>query len=178
MTMDAFAVNVTTKYTSLYIVDYLQLDPFILALLPIISTSVTVLTMLFVATPYFANQGKKLQRIILLTSLIAPVSSIIFLLAYDFTSLAISQILGVIGSSIYNPASNALWMNMIPRNRRGRIFALTALMRSIIILPAPVIGGYFFEWINPRAPFFILTAFECFAVLIIASAKEPDFQEI
>ena len=178
MITETFALNVTTRYTTLYITTYLCLDPVVLAILPAISTTVTLAMMLFVATPYLAHRGEKLRRTILITSIIAPTSSILFLLATNLLDLTVSQSLHNVGSSIYDPAANALWTNIIPRERRGRIFALSTLIKNIVILPAPVLGGYVFEWIDPRGPFFILVALECLAVVAIASAKEPRNQEI
>jgi len=178
MTVQTFALNVTTRYTPLYITEYLGLDIVVLAILPAISTTSILLMMLFVATPYLTHKGGKLRRTILITSMIAPTSSAIFLLARDLPSLTASQVLHTAGSSIYNPAVNALWTNIIPKDRRGSIFALATLFRNAIVLPASAIGGYVFEWIDPRAPFFILIALECLATITIASAKDPRVLEV
>ena len=63
-----------------------------------------------------------------------------------------------IGVGLATPAYSSLISKAVPQRLRGVAFGLFSTSLGLVSLPAPVIGGYLWENINPQFPFF-LTAF-------------------
>lgn len=175
--MQSISINLTQRYTSLYIVQYLGLDISALAITSFVNTFFTLMMMVFVATPFFTKGKKNLKRSIEASSALAPLATCIFLLAKDLQGILLHYIIMVFGSSIYTPAANALWVNSIPRSKRGRVFALTQLLQSLLTIPIPLIGGWAYEYIDPKGPFIAMTVVQFLAIALISLAREPDVPE-
>jgi MFS family permease len=63
-----------------------------------------------------------------------------------------------IGVGLSTPAYQSLISKAVPRRLRGVAFGLFSTSLGLVSLPAPMIGGYLWENINPQFPF-MLTAF-------------------
>jgi DHA1 family tetracycline resistance protein-like MFS transporter len=70
---------------------------------------------------------------------------------------ALGWVIAGIGVGLSTPAYQSLISKAVPQRLRGVAFGLFSTSLGLVSLPAPVIGGYLWEKINPQFPF-ILTA--------------------
>ena len=63
-----------------------------------------------------------------------------------------------IGVGLATPAYQSLISKAVPQRLRGVAFGLFSTSLGLVSLPAPLIGGYLWEKVNPQFPF-MLTAF-------------------
>lgn len=75
-----------------------------------------------------------------------------------------------IGVGLASPAFQSLISKAVPQRLRGVAFGLFSTSLGLVSLPAPVIGGYLWEHINPQFPF-ILTALASLVAIIPAWFK-------
>ena len=67
-------------------------------------------------------------------------------------------IIAGIGVGLSTPAYQSLISKAVPQRLRGVAFGLFSTSLGLVSLPAPLIGGYLWEKVNPQFPF-LLTAF-------------------
>jgi MFS family permease len=75
-----------------------------------------------------------------------------------------------IGVGLATPAYQSLISKAVPQRLRGVAFGLFSTSLGLVSLPAPAIGGYLWEKINPQFPF-MLTAFASLLCIIPAWLK-------
>jgi MFS family permease len=103
---------------------------------------------------------------------LAPISVGIFLLAKDFWTCGLALVILTISNTMVTPSFASIIADIIPRIRRGRVYALigengiqvsTARLQGgglLLIAPAALgsaIGGYLYEY-NTASPFVIVLA--------------------
>jgi MFS family permease len=68
--------------------------------------------------------------------------------------------------SFYDPTYSALEADLVPKERRGRVYAVFTVAWSAFTVPASLLGGLIYEQISPQLSF-ILASFGvilCFAL--------------
>jgi len=101
---------------------------------------------------------KKGERVAIAGGLVILFSSMmVFILANNFLTMAISWALFGLGSALLGPAYNSLISKAVPEKLRGIAFGLFSTSVGVVALPAPFIGAYLYEKFNPRLPFILPT---------------------
>jgi len=119
-----------------------------------ISSIVTMALMTF--TGWLSD--KKGERVAIAGGLVILFSSMmVFILANNFFTMAISWALFGLGSAMLGPAYNSLISKAVPEKLRGIAFGLFSTSVGVVALPAPFIGAYLYEKFNPRLPFILPT---------------------
>ncbi|MCD6264022.1 MFS transporter [Candidatus Bathyarchaeota archaeon] len=129
------------------------------------------------------------KPVILISLSLAPLSIVVFLLSPSFWGAALALTLLSIANTAITPSFSTLIANLIPRERRGRLYALLGergIMIStgrywgggfLLFLPASIgsfTGGYLYE-VDPRLPFIILiTALLASLLITYKFVKEPE----
>jgi MFS family permease len=78
---------------------------------------------------------------------------------------ALCWVIAGIGVGLASPAYSSLISKAVPQRLRGVAFGLFSTSLGLVSLPAPVIGGYLWENVNPQFPF-LLTAFASLLAII------------
>jgi DHA1 family tetracycline resistance protein-like MFS transporter len=117
--------------------------------------------------------GKMLDRFSRRKILLATTASdiftyLLFIRCGMFTQVFALWIVGSLIWSFYEPTYSSLEADLIPEERRGRVFAAFGVAWSAFTVPASLIGGFVYERVNPELSFimasvgivlcFILTA--------------------
>jgi MFS family permease len=71
---------------------------------------------------------------------------------------ALGWVIAGIGVGLLTPAYQSLISKAVPERLRGVAFGLLSTSLGLVSLPAPLIGGWLWEHVNPQFPFY-LTAF-------------------
>ncbi|PKN87752.1 MAG: hypothetical protein CVU46_03445 [Chloroflexi bacterium HGW-Chloroflexi-8] len=119
-----------------------------------ISSIVTMALMTF--TGWLSD--KKGERVAIAGGLVILFTSMmVFILANNFFTMALSWALFGLGSALLGPAYNSLISKAVPEKLRGIAFGLFSTSVGVVALPAPFIGAYLYERFNPRLPFILPT---------------------
>ncbi|MGD8565027.1 MAG: MFS transporter [Candidatus Bathyarchaeota archaeon] len=80
--------------------------------------------------------------------------------------------------AFYEPTYSSLEADMIPEERRGRVFAAFGAAWSAFTVPASLIGGFIYERVSPQLSFIIASAgiLVCF-ILTAIFIKQPKSKE-
>jgi MFS family permease len=78
---------------------------------------------------------------------------------------ALGWIIAGIGVGLATPAYQSLISKAVPQHLRGVAFGLFSTSLGLVSLPAPLIGGYLWENVNPQFPF-LLTALISLACIV------------
>jgi MFS family permease len=68
---------------------------------------------------------------------------------------ALGWVIAGIGVGLATPAYQSLISKAVPQRLRGVAFGLFSTSLGLVSLPAPMIGGYLWENINPQFPFYL-----------------------
>lgn len=116
---------------------------------------------------------KKGERVAIAAGMIVlSLSMVVFILAQNFYTMAISWAMFGLGNAMIGPAYSALISKAVPEKLRGIAFGLFSTSVGVVALPAPYIGAYLYERFNPRLPFILPTV----ALLIVVPIVWKKFK--
>jgi MFS family permease len=121
--------------------------------------------------------------LIILSQLLVSSSSLGYILSSGYYGIAGARVLGHIGEglggnvmgSIGGPVWQTLVTEVAPVEARGSILGLMGTVTGLLTSPAPVLGGYLYDFLSPQAPFilsFFVGIIGC--IIFIIWVKEPE----
>ena len=127
---------------------------------------------------WFSDRFGKKKVMIVSVVTCAP-CTILFTLSRSFIEALIVALLLIVTGIYYAPAHEALQADLTPRMMRGRITALWEVGNAFSGALGIFIGGFLFQTVNPALPFYLFTAAELTAALLLISiVKEPVRKEV
>jgi MFS family permease len=127
--------------------------------------------------------GKMLDRFSRRKILLATTASdiftyLLFIRCGMFTQVLTLWIVGSFIWSFYEPTYSSLEADLIPEERRGRVFAAFGVAWSAFTVPASLIGGFVYERVNPELSFIMASVgiVLCF-ILTALFIKQPKPNE-
>lgn len=178
--VSSFSVRLAFSYMFIYAEEVLAVTATQWGL--VTTASSIVVTLLTVPSGLLSDRiGRK--PCITVSRVLQPLMMIGFPLSGGFWAVFSSRIVGAIGEGfggnvmgiMGGHAWQALVIDSIPRDRRGRVMGLMGTLVGLLSLPATVTGGYLYDNISPQAPFqasFILGVLA--TVIFLATVKEPE----
>jgi len=106
--------------------------------------------------------GRVVTALCVLSAILTPPDRPEFLLVYSFLS-AIGMAMSV--------GWNAFQQEYIPLEYRGRWSGVSSLLSALVTIPAPIIGGYLWEW-NPDIAWWIGVAHYLLSIPLMMSIKD------
>ena len=79
-----------------------------------------------------------------------------------------------IGVGLATPAYQSLISKAVPQRLRGVAFGLFSTSLGLVSLPAPVIGGYLWEKVNPQFPFLLTAASSLLSIIPVLVKFKVD----
>jgi len=103
---------------------------------------------------------------------------LLFIRCGMFTQVLTLWIVGSFVWSFYEPTYSSLEADLIPGERRGRVFAAFGVAWSAFTVPASLIGGFVYERVNPELSFIMASIgiIICF-ILTALFIKQPKANE-
>jgi MFS family permease len=118
------------------------------------------------------RKGKK--KVLIISALTCAPLTIVFTLSHSFVEVLIVMLLLVVAGIYYDPVHQALQADLTPRSVRGRIIMLWNIGGAIASALGGFAGGFLYYTMSPATPFYLFTAAELLAVVIlIVAVKEP-----
>jgi MFS family permease len=118
------------------------------------------------------------RKILLATTASDVFTYLLFIRCGMFTQVLTLWIVGSFIWSFYEPAYSSLEADLIPGERRGRVFAAFGVAWSAFTVPASLIGGFVYERVNPELSFIMASIgiIICF-ILTALFIKQPERKE-
>jgi MFS family permease len=118
------------------------------------------------------RKGKK--KVLAISALTCAPLTIVFTLSHSFVEVLIVMLLLVAAGIYYDPVHQALQADLTPRSVRGRIIMLWSIGGAVASALGGLAGGFLYYTMRPATPFYLFTAAELVAVVIlIVAVKEP-----
>jgi MFS family permease len=105
------------------------------------------------------------------------ISNLIFITARSFEAVLISWVLGVVGDAFWRPGFSAIWIDVIPRNRRARMFSIRTIVAGISSSVAYSVSGFLYAK-KEVYPFIVVILVELLMIPLLFYLKEPEVKEI
>jgi len=79
--------------------------------------------------------------------------------------------------SFYDPTYSALEADLVPKERRGRVYAVFTVAWNTFTVPASLLGGFIYEQVSPQLSFILASVgvILCFALTAIFIKKSHSF---
>lgn len=115
------------------------------------------------------------RRILLAITALDTSTYLLFIRCGMFAQVLALWIAGSIIWSFYEPAYSSLEADLIPEEKRGRVFATFGVAWSIFTVPASLIGGFIYERVNPQLSFVMASigVMLCFALTALF-IRQPE----
>jgi len=103
-------------------------------------------------------------------------SNLIFIKATGFSMVLLSYIISLLGEAFWWPALGALWIDIVPKNKRARISSVRSIVFGISSSISSAIGGFLYAR-NPAYPFFFVVLIDLLFIPIMIVIREPKERE-
>jgi len=144
----------------------------------IASLQFLLLSVLKIPGGWFSDRFGKRKVMVVSVVTCAP-CTILFTLSHSFVEALTVALLLIVTGIYYAPAHEALQADLTPRIMRGRVTALWEVGNAFSGALGTLIGGFLFQTVNPAMPFYLFTAAELTAALLLISiVKEPTRKEV
>ncbi len=123
----------------------------------------------------FSDRSSK-KRIIAAGLLVYAVISVLYVLAWDFTSLVSIRFLHGLGSAMSMPIAYAYAAEIIPEGEEGRYMGTMNLALFAGMGLGPFIGGSLTDFFSMSVPFYVMGAFTGLSLLLVMVFLPDDVQ--
>jgi DHA1 family tetracycline resistance protein-like MFS transporter len=151
-----FQNTINSTFLSLYMVEYLQMESWLISIFPAVSAVVMLFSMWFILPRipehYTINAMTYGLALSLVGNLLLTVVS-----PGHIIGLILSTILTAVGFVVVGPILESVVANVIDDEHRAKIFAVLSVLILAFISPAGIIGGWAFHF-DPRIPFLLVAA--------------------
>jgi MFS family permease len=177
--LSSFAVRAATGYMYIYAEEMLSVTATQWGIITTLTSIVS--TLLTVPSGLLSDRiGRKPP--IMVSRILQPIMMLGFPLSGGFWSVFGFRILGGVGEGfggtvrgiMGGPAWQALVADLIPEDRRGVVMGFMGTIVGLLSLPATWFGGYLYDFISPKTPFYTSFVLGILATAIfILFVKEP-----
>ena len=171
-----FANGAVGQYYIIYANRVIGLTPFEWGI--IVSLQILLVSVLKIPGGWLSDRFGKRKAMTVSVVTCAP-CTILFALSRSFVEALTVALLLVVTGIYHAPAHEALQADLTPRMMRGRITALWQVGNASSGALGTLLGGFLFQTVNPALPFYLFTAAELTAALLLISiVKEPIRKEV
>ena len=118
------------------------------------------------------------RKILLVTTASDIFTYLLFIRCGMFVQVLALWVIGSFIWSFYDPTYSSLEADLIPEERRGRVFAAFGAAWSAFTVPASLIGGYVYERVNPELSFIMASIGVALCLILTALfIKQPQTNE-
>jgi len=114
------------------------------------------------------------KKALIFAHLIFTPATVIFVLSRGFAIFALVYALFAVASVLFGSATAALQADMIPRERRGRVFGSIGTLYVLVGAAGSIIGGALYENVGASAPFILCIPLDIAALLIVLFGVEES----
>jgi len=150
VTLAGIGTGLTSPYVSIYVVNYLGVNALSYSVVVDLAGAATVCLLLVVV---FLIQRLGSKKSILLASVAAPVSNVMFTQAKTMDELFEWGVTGAVSTALQTPTLSTIQAEAIEQGNRGKVLAMFSILPTLVSLPSQVIAGYLYGATSPVVPF-------------------------
>jgi Na+/melibiose symporter-like transporter len=152
VTLAGIGTGLTSPYVSIYVVDYLRINALSYSIVVDLASAATVCLLLVVV---FLIQRLGSKRSVLLSSVAAPVSNVVFVRAKTIDELFEWGLTGAVSTALQSPALSTMQAEAIEQRNRGKMLSMFSILPTMVSLPSQVFAGFVYGSTSPAVPFII-----------------------
>jgi DHA1 family tetracycline resistance protein-like MFS transporter len=152
VTLAGIATGLTSPFVSIYVVDYLKIKAIDYSIVVDLAGATTV-CLLFLVVFLIRKLGSKTS--ILLSSVAAPVSNVMFTQAKTMDELLEWGVTGAVSTALQSPSLSTMQAESIDLQHRGKVLAMFSILPTLVSLPSQVFAGLLYVGISPVVPFLV-----------------------
>jgi MFS family permease len=150
VTLAGIGTGFTSPFVSIYVVNYLGINALGYSVVVDLAGAATVF-LLFMVVFLIRRLGSK--RSILLASVAAPVSNLMFTQAKTMNELFEWGVTGAVSTALQSPSLSTMQAEAIEQRNRGKVLAMFSILPTLVALPSQVFAGYLYGAFSPVVPF-------------------------
>jgi MFS family permease len=150
VTLAGIGTGLTSPYVSIYVVDYLGINALSYSIVVDLAGAATVLLLLMVV---FLIRRLGSKKSILLSSIAAPVSNVMFTQAKTIDELFEWGVTGAVSTALQSPSLSTMQAEAIEQRNRGKVLAMFSILPTVVALPSQVAAGFLYGATSPVVPF-------------------------
>ncbi|MDG6941347.1 MAG: MFS transporter [Nitrososphaerota archaeon] len=150
VTLAGIGTGLTSPYVSIYVVNYLGLNALSYSIVVDLAGATTVILLL---TVVFLIKRLGSKKSILLASVAAPLSNVMFTQAKTMDELLEWGVTGAVSTALQSPSLSTMQAEAIELRHRGKVLAMFSILPTMVSLPSQVIAGYIYSVGSPVFPF-------------------------
>ena len=152
VTLAGIGTGLTSPFASIYVVDYLKINPIDYSVVVDLAGLATVILLLLVV---FLIRRLGSRRSILMASVAAPLSNVMFTQAKTMDELLEWGVTGAVTTALQTPSLTTMQAEAIEQENRGKILAMFSILPALVSLPSSVLAGFLYHGVSPILPFII-----------------------
>ena len=168
VTLAGIGTGLTSPFVSIYVVDYLRINALSYSVVVDLAGAATVI-LLFLVVFLIRRLGSK--RGILLASVAAPISNVMFTQAKNMDELFEWGVTGAVSTALQSPSLSTMQAETIELRNRGKVLAMFSILPTIVALPSQVLAGFLYSATFPAAPFAVSIIPFALAALILYTVR-------
>jgi MFS transporter, DHA1 family, tetracycline resistance protein len=168
VTLAGIGTGLTSPFISIYVVDYLGINALSYSLVVDLAGATTVF-LLFMVIFLIRRLGSK--KSILLASVAAPISNIMFTQAKTMDELFEWGVTGAVGTALQSPSLSTMQAEAIEQRNRGKVLAMFSIFPTMVSLPSQVLAGYLYSATSPVVPFLVSILPFALAALVLYTIR-------
>ena len=168
VTLAGIGTGLTSPYVSIYVVDYLGINALSYSIVVDLAGATTVFLLL---TVVFLIRRLGSKKSILLASVAAPISNIMFTQAKTMDELFEWGVTGAVSTALQSPSLSTMQAEAIEQRNRGKVLAMFSILPTMVSLPSQVLAGYLYSATSPVVPFLVSILPFALAALVLYTIR-------
>ncbi|HXY56063.1 MAG TPA: MFS transporter [Nitrososphaerales archaeon] len=150
VTLAGIGTGLTSPFVSIYVVNHLGINALSYSVVVDLAGATTVLLLFFVV---FMIRRLGSRKSILLASVAAPVSNIMFTQARTMDELFEWGVTGAVSTALQSPSLSTMQAEAIQLRDRAKVLAMFSILPTLVALPSQVLAGFLYSTTSPVVPF-------------------------
>jgi MFS family permease len=177
--LSSFGFQIFWSFVVIYCVEVLGMSKMQWSIVSIVANLVAACFM--VPSGFLSDRARRRPYVILSQTLVS-LASLGYVLSSGFWGVLLTRVVGGVGeglggnvmSSVGGPVWQALVTEVTPMELRGSILGLMGTLTGFLCTPAPMVGGFLYESVSPKSPFYVSLVLGSLGCLIFALfVREP-----
>ena len=172
----AFEYGLVEPYWIVYAEEIIRVTSTQWGIITAIGSTISIVSKILIVGKLLDKFSRR--KILLVTTALDTLTYLLFIRCGMFTQVLTLWIASSLIWSFYEPTYSSLEADLIPEERRGRVFAAFGVAWSAFSVPASLIGGFVYERVSPGLSFVMASVgvMLCF-ILTALFIKQPQTNE-
>jgi MFS family permease len=177
--LSSFGFQIFWSFVVIYCVEVLGMSKMQWSIVSIVANLVAAC---FMVPSGFLSYRARRRPYVILSQTLVSLASLGYVLSSGFWGVLLTRVVGGVGeglggnvmSSVGGPVWQALVTEVTPMELRGSILGLMGTLTGFLCTPAPMVGGFLYESVSPKSPFYVSLVLGSLGCLIFALfVREP-----